>query len=386
MAKEKVVFIGPSGVGKSQIVTRLTKREGGFNLGHQMTMAIENLEMRISQLSLNISAIGGSIQFQQLWPFYVKKASIVFVVLDVETLCSAAGSQQLANFLIMAKQNAPTGAEVRIIINKVDAGVSDRKSVAALAPEEKSQIEVDCKPHIDQAMTIALRTLELIESDIEEQVIFYSAAEQILTNKPLRDDPILQTMERLLKEKLTAPSEKIYGHYQSPDQKDEDAQSKLTLGKLLLLLLIFAIVTAFFITIGALIGGAAGLWSGPGAFFTAIAGGAAGAAVGWALAILIISPILGLAVTYKGFKEWEVAVEDDRAQRLAAEHMARLSPKIVPKDVDLHKQAKEYFDNPDLYNKSFQWQQDETAKDVKKDDKLPKAEQPKTQSENQKKL
>jgi len=308
METKTILIIGPQGVGKSQILENLTARTG-FKEDRPQTVGVEfksKVALSEPQIKIQVWDTPGAENFRGLMRSYFNQArpNTVLVAIDHQTLTREGGANLIAQFSNQAHEYAPE-AEIKIVVNKVD-----REGGAGVGVDLEAEAEVDelaiknikkaCKKIIVEQVTFNF------DFNPSTDIIYYSAkqeAEEISAGKKAEDDPIIQSV--------------VFNHVPVDDIQLEEPsffdwnaiwewlEPKLVVfGKVLLFLLIAAAFTVVFGAIGALIGAAAGAWSGPGAFFTAIGGAFAGAVTAWNLSILIIAPVLGFGFTGLGFGLW----------------------------------------------------------------------------------
>lgn len=349
---QKVVIIGPSGVGKSQIFDNLVEMEDAVFL-----------EDRKETIGVNFRRVKGDAQlwdtsgqkkFELITGAYVVGATFVLVTIDHQTLSRSDGGDVLSRFLKIAADKAPE-AKVKIVVNKMDE--IDKTAVTTIMG--------DCNKKISAATDLPGNF------DLKKDVIYYSAKEQakeLSNGAPLRDDPIYtqliesgivpdiapETGKHVVTEKPKVTRQPGGSSHKSffPEIDwalgwQELKPKLIVLGKALLFLLIAAGLTVVFGAIGFGIGFAAGAWAGPGAFFTAIAGTFAGVVTASSLAVLIVAPLLGLAITGTGFGLWhrEQAPPLDPTNQQAPPPRRVLSD-LTSEDLDFSRR----FDNPnDLY-------------------------------------
>ncbi len=301
--QQKIVLIGPSGVGKSQIFDNFTKRENTvFVEGREPTIGAQHGSL----MGADLQDTAGEQRYRALLPMYIKGTTVVLIVIDHKTLRGEDGSEVLSEFLKAVSDSAPSAA-VKIVVSKMD-----EDSGVALDPQTDEaridEIKAGCNEKIGSASGLP------DGFNPKEDIIYYSAkiqTQKLITKElKLEDDPLVKKSVMPIVDEGVA--RKLQREYAEPivSEVNWNAIWKLLepgliiFGKVLLFLLIATALTVVLGAIGFGIGAAAGAWSGPGAFFTAIGGAFAGAVTAWNLAVLIAAPLLGLSITGIGFGLW----------------------------------------------------------------------------------
>jgi len=301
--QQKIVLIGPEGVGKSQIFDNLKNRKD--------TKFVEERESTIgvafgSLMGAELCDTAGKERYRGLLPMYIRKATVFLIVIDHKTLRAEDGSGVLSNFLKAVSEYAPNAA-VKIVVNKMD-----EDSGIALDPQKDETTINNIKDECNEKIRSASHLPDGF--DETEDIIYYSAKTQaqklIAEELKLEDDPLVK--KSVIPIVDTGLARRLHKEYNEPiiSEIDWNAIWKslepglIIFGKVLLFLLIATALTVVLGAIGFGIGAAAGAWSGPGAFFTAIGGAFAGAVTAWNLAVLIAAPLLGLSITGIGFGLW----------------------------------------------------------------------------------
>lgn len=170
----KVVMVGPSGVGKTSIVTRLNGKvphafaENTIGCSFIRVQARVGLESEL--ISFNVWDTAGQERYMSITPIYFRNADVVIFVFDVSDITSI---DRMADFveLFLESRSVIDPAKLIFIGNKIDQP----------HPSEPTLIEIIKQNPI------------IVEYDLgRTDIVFVSATDN--TNIPV----LLQTIHRLL--------------------------------------------------------------------------------------------------------------------------------------------------------------------------------------------
>ena len=97
----KVIFVGDAGVGKTQIINRISNKP--FSEDYEPSIGVDfvskNILFRGQNIKLQMWDTAGQEKYKGLIPSYVRKSSIVFVIFDVSTKTSFDNIPNWINFI-----------------------------------------------------------------------------------------------------------------------------------------------------------------------------------------------------------------------------------------------------------------------------------------------
>ena len=97
----KVIFVGDAGVGKTQIINRISNKP--FSEAYEPSIGVDfvskNILFRGQNIKLQMWDTAGQEKYKGLIPSYVRKSSIVFVIFDVSTKTSFDNIPNWINFI-----------------------------------------------------------------------------------------------------------------------------------------------------------------------------------------------------------------------------------------------------------------------------------------------
>lgn len=362
--EKTILVVGPQGAGKRFIANNLTGRKSFSDVEKQKKgltpstkVILKNDDSGIMLNVWNFSGLESNEKQSDIIPPYlnIPTLSAVIIAIDCAQLMqgqvnnpdgttSPAGIDVLSSFLNKVKESLPPGFPIRIVVNKIDRvlvkGVDDKLVERPASEADRQQIKNTCNnlirqlqlPHTTQLVYYSAKE-EIAEVKEEDAAVVQPNPPQNLDkkfkSKPLNEDLLFQSLEVVLFGQSTAstpnatpassPKKNLDLHQNNQSREMAHLSTYVlsyfrtkrianeffgVLGKILLFLFLFAVATAAFMTLGALIGAAVGVWSGPGAFFTAMGGAFLGALTAWNLAVWIAAPVLGVLVPTTIFAIW----------------------------------------------------------------------------------
>lgn len=293
----RTIVMGRQAVGKSKLVQRLV--ENSYSDDYRQTIGVDYHSLHFNGVKLQLWDLAGCERFAAISKSYYSRGGLVLYCVDLsQSLNQEAIEADLAEF-------RQTNAEAAVII----VGTKFEEDTA-LANSDTALKNLKLKdPHIEGVAVVSAK-----QDDINELM---QCITQWIQHNPSDNTPdswaqALEDLRANLSSLSSTKQEIVINHlnllYKTIKSSTEDdsqkvdiiTQTTMSLYKKLnqiehpvlkafAVLAAVAVVTIIAGMIGIGIGFLAGLWSGPGAFFTALAGGAAAAT-----SVAVASGVLGL--------------------------------------------------------------------------------------------
>lgn len=160
MPKVKSVFVGDAGVGKTCIVTRITRDV--FSEDGQATVGAANSTVFIDseengKIEFCVWDTAGQERYRSLAPMYFNGASLAFLVFDITNTHSF---EALDSFVDLLRQKAPEWVKFILIGNKAD--LSSKRQVTSEVAEDYAA-KIGAEFYIETSAKSGIGVNELFE-------------------------------------------------------------------------------------------------------------------------------------------------------------------------------------------------------------------------------
>ena len=138
----KVILVGASGSGKTNVLSRVTKDQ--FELDHKATIGVEFASATTGNIKFQIWDTAGQERFQSITTAYYRGGSIVVFVVNATVQGEL---QQLSKYLENCQANSPEAIKL-LLVNKIDLHgrqISTQEAEAFAAQNDMLVLEFSAK-------------------------------------------------------------------------------------------------------------------------------------------------------------------------------------------------------------------------------------------------